>query len=386
LRLYEFQAKHVFRDYGIQVPDSQLASTVEGVLDASRSIGFPLVLKAQVLAGGRGLAGGVEFVQQLENLGQVASTLLEKRIGMEKPVALLVEQRVAVVNELYVAVTWDYEHRSAVLIGSARGGIDIETVLRKHPDEVVKLQVDPFEGFSPYEARTMAARMGLCGRKVSQFADVLVALWRIFQDCDSELAEANPLAILENGTLSALDAKLVIDDKSLFRQPTLSIRIPQVPPKESKGFEQRRKIAKDFGIPTYIEMPQGGIGVIADGAGSGMLTLDLVMDLGGRTRVYCEMGGEITPKLMENTILASLNVEDVEVLLINLIGGLNRMDEMAAGIISYLAKHPSKTSIVVRMAGTNQDEGRRMLADAGVGFHDDLQKAAEEAVRLSGGR
>jgi len=382
MRLYEYQAKKIFQKYGIAIPNGHVAKSTEEIVGVSHLLTLPLVLKAQVLAGGRGLAGGVKFAHTPDDVVKIGSELFDHPIGIEKPAAFLVEEKLSVIQELYASVTWDYQRKCAVLIGSSRGGVDIETVTKEHPEDVVKQYVDPFLGFSAYQARTMAGMIGLKGQNLNQYASALTILWSVFQQCDAELVEANPLALQESGVV-ALDAKIVLDDRSIFRQSVLLSQIEELTPQASTGLEYRRSRAKKWGIPTYIEMPQGNLGIIADGAGSGMLTLDLVTDQGGKTRVYCEMGGEITPELMEKTMMAALSLENVNVLLVNLIGGLNRMDEMAIGITNYLSKNSSKTPIVVRMSGTRQEEGRKILAASGIPFFDDLDKAVEEAVRSS---
>lgn len=385
MRLYEFQAKQIFQKYGIAIPNGRVAKSVDELVQVSRLFKRPLALKAQVLAGGRGLTGGVLFVQESDDVAKLGSQVLNRVVGTEKPAAVLVEEKLTAIRELYAGVTWDYTRKCAVLIGSSRGGVDIEAVAKEHPEDVVKQTVDPFVGFSAYQARTIAGMIGLKGDQLGQYVNALTALWRIFQQHDAELVEANPLALLQSADMVALDAKVVLDDKSLFRQSALLAEIEELPRSTSAGFEYRRSRAKELGIPTYIEMHEGALAIVADGAGSGMLALDLVMDLGGKTRVYCEMGGEITSDLMEKTMMTSLSLEGVRVLLINLIGGLNRMDEMAVGITNYLSKNPSKTPVVVRMSGTKQEEGRKILAASGVGFFDDLNQAVERAVKSSRG-
>jgi len=385
VRLYEFQAKRIFQKYGIAIPNGRVARSIDEIAQVSELFKKPLVLKVQVLAGGRGLAGGVIFVQESDDVTKLGSQVLNRVVGAERPAAVLVEEKLTAIRELYAGVTWDYKRKCAVLIGSSRGGVDIETVAKEHPEDVVKQTVDPFVGFSAYQARTIAGMIGLKGDQLGQYVNALTALWRIFQQHDAELVEANPLALLQSADMVALDAKIVLDDKSLFRQLPLLAELEALPRSTSAGLEYRRSRAKELGIPTYIEMHKGTLAIVADGAGSGMLALDLVMDLGGKTRVYCEMGGEITSDLMEKTMMTSLSLEGVRVLLINLIGGLNRMDEMAVGITNYLSKNPSKVPVVVRMSGTKQEEGRKILAASGVEFFDDLNQAVERAVKSSRG-
>jgi succinyl-CoA synthetase beta subunit len=385
VRLYEFQAKKIFHEFGVTIPNGRVAESVDEIVSISNILKHPIVLKAQVLAGGRGLAGGVKFANGSDDVPKLGSEVFDLAIGIEKPIAVLVEEKLEPIQELYAGVTWDYQQKCAVLVGSNRGGAEIETVAKEHPEDVVRINVDPFLGFNDYQARTLAGTIGLKGDHLKQYAQILSALWKVFQHCDAELVETNPLALLRDSSMVALDAKLVLDDKSTFRQATLLSQIEELSPKAA-GFAYRRSRAKKFGIPTYIEMPQGNIAIIADGAGSGMLTLDLVTDRGGKPRVYCEMGGEITSDLMERTMMVSLSLQEVRVLLINLIGGLNRMDEMAIGITNYLAKNPSKIPIVVRMSGTREEEGRRTLVGSGVPFFDDLDHAVEEAVKTGRGK
>jgi len=382
MQLYEFQAKQVFREYGIPIPKGRIVRTAEEAVQVAEELGGPVAVKAQVLTGGRGLAGGVRFGRDAEEVGKVATLVLGMRVRGEKPKALVVEEKLEVARELYAAVTWDYQLKCPVAIASSRGGVDIETIAKERPSDIARKRIDPFRGFSAYQGRELATEIGLKNSIVIEYAKVMSALWTIFHKHDAELVEANPLAVLANGNLVALDAKLNLDDKSIFRQSSFLNGIEQMPAGRSDEVEYRRARARELGISTYVEM-DGNIGVVADGAGSGMLTLDLVSDFGGKTQVYCEMGGEANPQLMENAMLATMTVESVKVVLINLIGGLNRMDEMAKGITSYITKHPSKVPIVVRMSGTMQEEGRRILTASGIQFFDSLYEAVEEAVTIS---
>lgn len=384
MQLYEFQAKRIFQEYGVPIPSGRLATTVEEAVRAANELGGPVAIKAQVLAGGRGLAGGVKFGRDPEEVRSVASQIFNMTVRGERPRAVLVEEKVEAVRELYAAVTWDYLRKRPVVVASSRGGVDIEALAKDLPTAVARKHIDPFKGFKPYHGRALAAQIGLSGNDLLQYANTLNTLWCLFEKHDAELVEANPLALLENGKLVTLDAKLNLDDRSIFRQSTLITRIEQLAPYQSEGLDYRRARARELGIPTYVEM-EGNIGVVADGAGSGMLTLDMIVDAGGKTQVYCEMGGGATPELMGNTMAAALTVQNVRVLLINLIGGLNRMDEMARGITSYLAKHPTQVPILVRMSGTMEEEGRRILTNNGIQFFADLHEAVEKGVSLSRG-
>jgi len=361
-----------------------MVTTPDAAAQIASTFGAPVALKAQVLTGGRGLAGAIKFGQGSEVL-EIAAQILRMEIGDERPKALLVEEKLEARLELYVGVTWDYQRKRAVVVASSRGGVDIESVAREHPNDVAREEVDPFKRFSAYLGRKLAAAIGLTGDQLVQYANLVSTLWKIFEEHDAELVEVNPVAVLESGKLVALDAKVILDDKSIFRQSSLLNRIEKLPDDVSEGLTHRRNRARDRGIPTYIEMQEGNIGVVADGAGSGMLTLDLVADFGGRILVYCEMGGEATAQLIENALLTTMEMAGVRVVLVNLIGGLNRMDEMAMGITSYFKTHPSEIPIVVRMTGTMQDEGRRILAESGMPFFDSLYEAVQKALDISRG-
>jgi succinyl-CoA synthetase beta subunit len=344
-----------------------------------------VAIKAQVLAGGRGLAGAIKFGKGSDTVRQAAAQVLETSVGGEKPRGLLVEEKLEPIRELYAGVTWDCQRKCAVVIASSRGGVDIETLAREYPQAVVRKYVDPFKGFGAYQARELAAAINLKGQELVQYASILISLWRIFEKHDAELVEINPLAVRSDGRLVALDAKIIIDDKSIFRQSELLGRLEPLPEVKAEGLASRRQRAMELGIPTYIEFEGGSIGVVADGAGSGMLTLDLILDRDGKTGIYCELGGEATPQLIENAMLVAVNAENLRVILVNLIGGLNRMDEMAVGITNYFAKNPSKLRVVVRMSGTMQEEGRKILNAAGIQFFDNLYEAVDTAVQLSRG-
>jgi succinyl-CoA synthetase beta subunit len=379
MQLYEFQAKAILQKNGIRVPNGRIARTPEEAAEFAKEIGMPVAIKAQVLSGGRGLAGAIKFSQDVADISSIASSILKLTVKSEKPTALLIEEKMNIARELYCSVTWEYQRKCPILIASSRGGMDIETIARDHPHEVAQLQIDPYLGYSQYMGRQLATMIGLKGGEVTKFANFVNLLWRIFNEHDAELVEVNPLGFLSGGNLIAIDAKITLDDKSLFRQSDLIKQIQTLPIDSKDGLTYRRLHAKELGIPTYIEM-EGDMGIVTDGAGSGMLTLDLVKDAGGRARTYCELGGEATAELLEKTLMTVMNSGNIRVILVNLIGGLNRMDEMAEGIVGYVTKQTNKPPIVVRMAGTREDEGRQILSANGVTYYDDLYEAVKEAV------
>jgi succinyl-CoA synthetase beta subunit len=383
MQLYEFQAKSILRKHGIRVPNGQITRTPREAAEVAQEIGTPVAIKAQVLSGGRGLAGAVKFSDNVREVGAVASSILEMNLGGEKPTTVLIEEKMNLVKEYYCAVTWDYRNKCPVLVASSRGGMNIEAITRDRPLEVVQVRIDPHLGYSQYMGRQLAAKIGLRDSEIIKFAKVVNALWSIFYEYDAELVEVNPLGLLNNGDFAAIDAKLNMDDKSLFRQIDRLKEMPVLPIDQNNGLNYRRLRARQLGIPTYIEM-DGDIGIVADGAGTGMLTLDLLNDAGGKVRAYCELGGEATAELIEKALLTIVNAGNVRVILINLIGGLNRMDEMAAGIVEYVTKNTTQVPIVVRMTGTQEDEGRRILAENGIQYFDDLYDAIQTVASRKG--
>ena len=384
MQLYEFQAKQVFRECGISIPKGRLATSADQAAQIASELGRAVAIKAQVAVGGRGLAGAVKFAADPNEAEKIASIVLGMDVRGETPTCVLVEEKMEIIRELYAGITWDYASKCPVIVASSRGGVDIESVARDHPRDIARLAIDPFRGYSAYHGRELATRIGLRDTEVGLYSGVLSSLWAIFSEHDAELVEANPLAVLRDGTFVALDAKFNLDDKSVYRQSNFIDRLGKMPTPPPEGLAYRRFRAKERGIPTYIEM-EGNIGVVADGAGSGMLTLDLVADAGGKTRAYCEMGGEATSQLIESAVQVVLANEDVRVVLINLIGGLNLMDEMAKGIANYVVANSPRLPIVVRMSGTREDEGRKILSEHKIEFFDNLYDAVETAVRFSKG-
>lgn len=385
MRLTEYRAKEIFEKRGIKIPRGRVASNPEEVRAISEELGVPVVIKAQVLIGGRGLAGGIKFANNPVEAQRIAADVLGgilKKLNVEK---VLVEEKIPIEREYYASVTLDYESKYPVVIVSSMGGVDIEAMASEHPEAIVKELVDSPLGLSDFQARRIAKKVGLSGSEMRQFAGIIGALYRILHDYDANLVEINPLALSTDKQFLAVDAKTILDDSASFRHKVLYLKLETDKKMPTEGTKLRKALAEKAEISTYIEL-EGNVAVIADGAGTGMLTFDLVKDYGGRIETYCELGGKANPALIEEAMKIVLSNEKVHVLLINLIGGLNKMDEMAEGITSYVSKYkPIVAKIVVRMSGTLEQKGREILKSQGITAFDNIYEAIERTVELARG-
>lgn len=390
MRLYEFQAKEIFAKYGITTPRGKVAHSPEEAGRIAAEIGAPVALKAQVLVGGRGLAGGIKFADDSDEAEEAASLILGESLRNEDVNFLLVEEKLDIETEYYLGVAIDYRRKCPVVIASSRGGMDIESIASEFPDQIIKEEIRPPLGLTDFQTRRIAKKAGVVGRNQRHFAATVKKLYSILRSVDATLVEINPLALTTDNRFVAADAKITLDDNASFRHRELYSRLKSVEKMPSEGKELRKALAEESEIPTYIEL-SGNLGIISDGAGTGMSTFDLTKDFGGKVEAYCELGGKATPDLIEKALEIIASNEKVTVILINLIGGLNRMDEMAQGITSFVAKRRErfegemKPAIVVRMSGTLEDEGREVLGNSGVTAFDNIYDAIERAVGFAGG-
>jgi len=328
---------------------------------------YPLVLKAQVLVGGRGKAGGVKFAATPEEALERARAILGMEIRGERVRKLLVHEAIEIERETYLAFTVDRSSRRLALVASARGGVDIEEVARTYPEEIHKLSIDPLDGFHPYQARQVGRRLGFRGELLVQFAAIAHALYRLCVALDAELAEINPLAITD-GKFVAVDAKLVVDDNARFRHPQL--------PEDEEATELER-LARQHDL-SYVEL-EGDIAVIGNGAGLVMATLDMLAHFGGRPANFLDIGGGASAEAMRHAIEIVLRKPGVRALLINIFGGITRCDDVARGIAAARPTVPTS----IRLVGTNEEEGHRLLRMAGLVAFVDPEEAARHAVALA---
>ncbi len=381
MKLYEFEAKQILAGYGVEVPKSVLIVKGE---DPAKAIGesgirFPVVVKSQVLVAGRGKAGGVRRAETLEEAASLVEELFETPIKGVKPGAVLVEESVEHERELYVAITIDRSKRMPVVLASRYGGVDIEEIARERPESIVRRHVDPFLGLRGYEARAIGKSLGLSGRLLVSFTGFLETLYRVFEAFDAELVESNPLAVTGDRVVP-LDARIIVDDNSLSRQQRLL---------EGRRVEQRGELtewevrARRAGLP-FVEL-DGNIGIIGNGAGLTMATMDLVYHYGGRPANFLDIGGGARSDLVKKAVMLLLEYPKADRIFINIFGGITRGDEVAKGIIDAVEESGAGKPLVVRLSGTREEEGREMLESAGIKAFRDPVEAGEKVIGMGGG-
>lgn len=371
MKLYEHQGRDILARYGVPCPGGVVVSSPEELEAVRGQLRFPLVVKAQVLVGGRGKAGGIQFAESFDEAKAQGARILQMGIqGLQVRKVLLV-QKLEFAQELYVSVMLDRSTRSTLLMASAKGGVDIESVPDK---DISKVHVHPLGGYSPFHGRRLLAGMGLKPEVRKQFEALLPKLYRAYREMDCELLEVNPLAVTHEGQLVAADAKVVLNDGALFRHP----EFPQ-PDEELTPLEQEAK-AQNI---AFIQLP-GDIGVIANGAGLTMATLDALTEYGGRAGVFLDLGGTDNPEQVTQAFRLMKKAKP-RVCLLNLFGGITKTDTVAEGLKQLLDSEGVDFPIVARIKGTNEQRAKDILKDAGLRTANTLQEAAQLAVQTSQG-
>ena len=377
MKLLEYEAKEYFRRHGIPTPQGRMVTTPREARDYTAELGKPVVIKAQLPVGGRGKAGGVRFADTPEEAAEVADALLGMRIKGLTVEKLYVEEKLSIVNEIYLGVTVDRRNKAYVVLASSEGGMDIEEVAAKTPERIVRHLVDPVHGLRSYHGNLVAKRLGYGGRKMLQFAAVVESLYELALEMDAELTEINPLAEVEDG-FTAADARLNVDNNALFRHRELEERLLESYQSE---LTEREMKARSKGL-TYVEL-DGNIGIIGNGAGLTMATLDTVMLYGGRAANFLDLGGGAAPERIDEAAKFVLGDERTKTLLVNVLGGITRCDHIAEGVVAARREVAVEKPIVVRMMGTNEEEGRKILKEAGIETLGSMEEAAELAVKLA---
>jgi succinyl-CoA synthetase beta subunit len=379
LKLLEYEAKEYFKKYGIPTPAGKMVTSPEGAKEYTAELGKPVVIKVQLPVGGRGKAGGVKFADTPDEAAEAAGQLLGMTIKDLRVKKLYVEEKIGIVNEIYLGVTVDRNNKKHVILASNEGGMDIEEVADKTPEMIVKHLVDPVDGLRSYHCNYIATRLGYSGRKMRQFSAFVAKLYELAVGMDAELTEINPLAEVEDGFLAA-DARLNVDNNSLFRHKELEEKLLDSYIGEFSGREMEAKTQN----LTYVEL-DGNIGIIGNGAGLTMATLDTVMLQGGKAANFLDLGGGATPERIGKAIKFVLGDERTKALFVNVLGGITRCDHTAQGIVTARRVLNSKKPIVVRMMGTNEAEGKEILKKAGIETLDTMEEGARMAVELAGG-
>ncbi|MFC5280156.1 ADP-forming succinate--CoA ligase subunit beta [Halorubrum rubrum] len=374
MKLHEYQAKSIFADAGIPVPDSRLATTVEEALDAVDEIGYPAAIKAQVHVGGRGKAGGIKIATDRDEAEQYADDILGMDLKGYTVGKVLVESGVDFVDELYVGVTMDRGEGEPVLMVSTEGGVDIEEVAAENPDAIAREHVDPAFGLHPYQARKVVYEAGVDADVALDVASILSTLYDLYEDSDASEIEVNPVMITGDRDVIAADAVMNVDEDALFRQPDLAEMA-----EESYEDDLERK-AGEYGFD-YVRL-SGNVGIIGNGAGLVMTTLDLVDYYGGKPANFLDIGGGAKADRVANALDMVFSDPNVDAVVFNIFGGITRGDEVAKGINEALGQFDEiPKRVVVRLAGTNAEEGMEILNTDLVEVEETLEDAVQRAVK-----
>ncbi|MGB4735291.1 MAG: ADP-forming succinate--CoA ligase subunit beta [Bacillota bacterium] len=377
MKLHEYQAKEIMRRYGIPTPKGQVAQTPDEAYRIASELEGHVVVKAQVHVGGRGKAGGISVVKSPEEAKEAASRILGMNIKGLTVRKVLVEQAVEAEDEYYLGVTIDRSRKAIVIIASSEGGVDIEEVAAKTPEKISKVRSTPKEGFMPWQARALALSAGFDRRCIPQVGAYFSYLFRLFVENDAELAEINPLMLTEDGRVIAADAKITLDDNALFRHPEYAELW------EAESDDPLEQEARRRGL-TYVKL-NGDIGVIGNGAGLVMATIDAIKAEGGEAANFLDIGGGARAEVVQNALELILMDKDVKAILINVFGGITRCDEVAQGLIKAIESVDLDLPVVVRLVGTREKEGRALLSGTSVVAADTMVDAAKRIVAIARG-
>jgi len=372
MKLHEYYSKKIFQDYGIPIPSGELAHTPSEAQKIAKKLGCPVVIKSQVLVGGRGKAGGIKVAQTPKEAQQFAEDILALTIKGLPVRMVLVDQAADIKNEIYLGITNDRSARKPVIMASAAGGVDIEEVAHKTPEKIIKCHIDPLMGLQSYQSRDLAAGIDLPRENWRSFGKIAVGLWKAYKDSDATLAEINPLVVTGDGELLAVDGKMVLDDNALFRHPKLEeLRDDDV--------DQEAEIqAREHGL-SFIKLG-GDIGCMVNGAGLAMTTMDIIKLFGGEPANFLDIGGGASADKVAAALEIILSDTNVKAVLFNIFGGITRCDLVARGILDALNEIKTDVPMVVRLVGTNAVEGRQLLKDADMETADTLAEAAQLAI------
>jgi succinyl-CoA synthetase beta subunit len=377
--LYEYQGKQLFARFGIPVSDGRLAMAPEEARAAAEAIGGPVVVKAQVLTGGRGKAGGVKLAKDPADAEAKARDILGLDINGHVVRKVWIEQASDIAKEYYLSITFDRGTKQPLFMLTTEGGIEIEQVARENPDALARLHVDPLEGFQPYQARRLiyGAAIEDPGEQ-KQILGIIEKLYRCFVESDAMLTEINPLIVTPDGEVRALDSKFTVDDSALFRHPDIAEM------RDVEAADPHERLAREKGV-TYVKL-DGDVGILGNGAGLAMSTVDVVVVAGGRPANFCDLGGGGDAQGVVDALEVITSDELVRSIFFNLFGGITRGDEVARGILTALEQMKIELPIVVRLDGTNAEEGRRLLteaAPANLHVEPTMLEAAQRAVELA---
>ncbi len=374
MKLFEYEAKAILQKYGIVVPKGKVALTTDEAVAAASELGKAVFLKSQITVSGRGKAGGIISAANPAEAGKVAANLIGKKVKDILVTTLLVEERLDIKEQYYASITVDRQAKCFVALASTSGGVDIEEVAKTSPEKISRLHIDPILGLTEEAALKMVAQFKLSKEDAARFAAVLVILYKATIENDAELVELNPLVKTADGSFMAADARITLDDNAMFRHPEFTERNLQREedtPREAEARKQKY---------SYVDL-DGYIGIIGNGAGLVMATVDLVQIFGGKPANFLDIGGGAQVDIIKNGVLLVMNKPEVKAVLINILGGITRCDMVATGVVEGLKAATVKKPIAVRMMGTNEKEGQDILRQNGIGYYADMEQAAAAIIK-----
>jgi succinyl-CoA synthetase beta subunit len=377
VNIHEYQAKEIFRKYGIPIPPGEVATTPEEAEAIARKFGTTVVVKAQVHAGGRGKAGGVKLAKNPAEAGKVAAQILKLTIKGLPVQKVLVTPAADIASEAYVGIIVDRASKRAVFMASPAGGIDVEEVAAKTPDKILRHSVDPRYGLQTFEAMQLAFFLYSDMKQVRAAAKILQQLYKAFSENGGSLAEINPLVTTPAGEIVALDAKMVIDDNELDRRPDIAAL-------RDESAEDPSEVDARKASLTFIKL-EGNVGCVVNGAGLAMATMDLVKYYGGEPANFLDIGGSSNPEKVVAALRIITSDPSVKAILFNIFGGITRTDDVANGIVTAIKQNPLKVPLVIRLTGTNEEIAVKILKENGLSAMTDMDEAVKKAVALATG-
>ncbi|NIM19510.1 MAG: ADP-forming succinate--CoA ligase subunit beta [Candidatus Latescibacteria bacterium] len=375
MKIHEYQAKELFKQAGIPVPEGEVVETPGAAYDAAKRIGKPVVVKAQVLVGGRGKAGGVKLAKDPDEAKEHASSILGMDIKGLKVDKVLVTEAVDIATEIYIGMIMDRSCQKPLVMASAEGGVEIEVVAKENPEAIMRLHVDPLFGVQPFQSRGLASKLNSDFNLVRQIAQIIEKLYTVYDRADASLAEINPLVITKDGRVVAIDAKVNIDDSALYRQKKLEeLRdVSAEDPGEVK--------AREAGL-SFVKL-EGNVGCIVNGAGLAMATMDLIKTYGGEPANFLDIGGSSNPEKVIAALEIILRDPNVKSIFINIFGGITRCDDVAKGLVTAFKQMNLNLPVIVRLTGTNEDIAREILAELNLDTAATMDDGVKRAIELA---
>ncbi len=375
MKLHEYQSKGIFAKHSIPVPRGRVTSNASEAKHIAYELGDRVVIKSQVLVGGRGKAGGIRLAKSINDVPEIAAAVLSMEIKGLPVKKILIEEAVNINKEFYFGITNDRAAKKPIIMASSEGGIDIEEVARRTPEKIISIHVDPMLGLLDFQIREIAMGIDLPFEMWRQFSKIASALWKIYSTYDATLVEINPLVLTKEMQFIALDAKMTIDENALFRQSEISDQL------DNDSDDPIEIEARKYGL-TYIKL-DGEIGCMVNGAGLAMATMDIIKLNGGKPANFLDIGGGASAEKVAVAFQTIMADKDVKAILVNIFGGITRCDEVARGILAALNTAKPNIPIVTRLVGTNSEEGLKILADENMVTASTLMEAAQKVIALT---